>query len=85
MAPPSAIEVTAESDTSGITIPDPLIAPITSNEIFGRRKKANNSQWVLAAGCDTANFRHKSYSHKPKAKRWDRECSCSFKVPDLIV
>jgi len=79
MAPPSAIEVTAETDTSGITLPNPLTAPITSNDIFGRRKKASNSQWGTAAASDTANFRLKSYEKKPKAKRWDREChlSCS--------
>jgi aromatic amino acid aminotransferase I len=73
MAPPSAIEVTAESDISGITIPNPLAAPIASNEILGRREKAARTQWALAAGCDTANFRQKSYAHKPKAKRWDRK------------
>jgi len=73
MAPPSAIEVSAESDTTGITIPNPLIAPITSNDIFGRRKKANKSQWGIAAASDTANFRLKSYEKKPKAKRWDRK------------
>ncbi|KAH4057364.1 hypothetical protein HBI38_117920 [Parastagonospora nodorum] len=71
MAPPSAIEVSAETDTSGITIPNPLTAPITSNDIFGRRKKALQSQWGIAAASDTANFRQKSYENKPKAKRWD--------------
>jgi aromatic amino acid aminotransferase I len=75
MAPPSAIEVSAETDTSGITIPNPLTAPITSNDIFGRRKKALQSQWGIAAASDTANFRQKSYENKPKAKRWEREFS----------
>jgi aromatic amino acid aminotransferase I len=73
MAPPSAIEVSAETDTTGITIPNPLTAPITSNNIFGRRKKANKSQWGIAAASDTANFRQKSYENKPKAKCWDRK------------
>jgi hypothetical protein len=73
MAPPSAIEVSAETDTTGVTIPNPLTAPITSNDILGRRKKANKSQWGIAAGSNTANFRQKSYENKPKAKRWDRK------------
>lgn len=72
MAPPSAIEVSAVTDTSGITLPDPLAAPFQSNEILGRRKKTSNSQWMVAAPSDTANFRLKSYDSKPLAKRWDR-------------
>jgi aromatic amino acid aminotransferase I len=71
MAPPSAIEVSAVTDTTGITASNPLTAPITSNDIFGRRKKASNSQWGIAAASDTANFRLRSYEGKPKAKRWD--------------
>ncbi|KAF2266018.1 PLP-dependent transferase [Lojkania enalia] len=71
MAPPSAIDVTGETDTSGITIPDPLSAPVKSNEIFGRRRKADKSQWGVAAHADTINFRQRSYDHKPKAKQWD--------------
>jgi aromatic amino acid aminotransferase I len=73
MAPPSAIEVSAETDTTGVTIPNPLTAPIGSNEILGRRKKTNKSQWGIAAASDTANFRLKAYDSKPKAKRWDRK------------
>jgi aromatic amino acid aminotransferase I len=73
MAPPSAIEVTAESDTSGFTLPNPLTAPVQSNEIHGRRKKTNKAQWGTAAPADTANFRLRSHSHKPMAKKWDRE------------
>lgn len=72
MAPPSAIEVSAVTDTSGVTIPNPLTAPVKSNEIHGRRKKTNKGQWGVAAPSDTANFRLKSYDHKPKARRWDR-------------
>jgi aromatic amino acid aminotransferase I len=73
MAPPSAIEVSAETDTSGVMIPNPLTAPITSNDIYGRRKKMNKSQWGIAAASDTANFRQKTYENKPKAKRWARK------------
>lgn len=68
------MEVTAETDTTGITLPNPLTAQIASNDIFGRRKKASSSQWGTAAASDTANFRIKSYENKPKAKRWDRKC-----------
>ncbi|KAH8732841.1 pyridoxal phosphate-dependent transferase [Phaeosphaeriaceae sp. PMI808] len=71
MAPPSAVEVSAESDTTGFTIPTPLTLPIASNDILGRRKKANKSQWGIAAASDTANFRLKMYDNKPKAKRWN--------------
>ncbi|KAF1840037.1 aromatic amino acid aminotransferase 1 [Cucurbitaria berberidis CBS 394.84] len=71
MAPPSAIEVSAVTDTSGIIIPDPLTAPVQSNEILGRRNKTNRSQWGVAAPSNTANFRLKSYDHRPKAKRWE--------------
>jgi len=70
--PPSAIQVTAVTDTSGVTLPDPLSAPVESNEIHGRRRKTNKSQWVVAAPSDTSNFRMKSYHDKPMAKRWDR-------------
>lgn len=73
MAPPAAIEVEAVTDTTGVTLPNPLSAPVKSNEINGRRRKTDKSQWGVAAPSDTANFRHKSYDHKPKAKRWDRE------------
>jgi aromatic amino acid aminotransferase I len=79
MAPPSAIEVLAETDTTGITIPNPLTAPIASNDILGRRKQTNRTQWGIAAASDTANFRLKSYESKRKAKRWDRkDCPHDF-------
>jgi aromatic amino acid aminotransferase I len=73
MAPPSAIEVEAVTDTTGVTLPDPLAADVKSNEIYGRRKKTDKRQWGVAAPADSANFRHKSYEHKPLAKRWDRK------------
>ncbi|KAF2786405.1 aromatic amino acid aminotransferase 1 [Melanomma pulvis-pyrius CBS 109.77] len=71
MAPPSAIEVQAVTDTSGVTIPDPLSAPVKSNEINGRRKKTVKGQWGTAAPADSVNFRQRSHEHKPKARRWD--------------
>lgn len=77
MAPPSAIdpppEVTAISDTAGVTLPDFLAAPIKSNEIGLRRRKARAGQWGIAAPSDTRDFRFRKYEGKPKAKRWDRK------------
>ncbi|KAL6711995.1 Aromatic/aminoadipate aminotransferase 1 [Coniothyrium glycines] len=70
MAPPSAIEVSGETDTTGITLPNPFTAPVASNEIHGRRKLAKPSQWGVAAPSDTANFRLRDYNGKPKAKQW---------------
>ncbi|KAF2118560.1 pyridoxal phosphate-dependent transferase [Lophiotrema nucula] len=71
MAPPGAIEVEAVTDTTGVTLPDPLAAPIQSNEIYGRRRKHLKNQWGVAAPADSKNFRHKDYDDKPLAKRWD--------------
>jgi aromatic amino acid aminotransferase I len=72
MAPPSAIEVEAVTDTSSVIIPNPLSVPIKSNDILGRRKKSDKKQWGTAAPADTSHFRLKNYEGKPKAKRWDR-------------
>ncbi|KAF2186864.1 PLP-dependent transferase [Zopfia rhizophila CBS 207.26] len=75
MAPPSAIAVEAVTDTSGVTLPDPLSASVKSNEIYGRRRKTDKSQWGVAAPSDSVNFRYHSHDHKPKAKRWDHHVS----------
>ena len=72
MAPPSAIEVSAVSDTTGVTLPNPLTAPVQSNDIYGRRKKTDRSQWGIAAPANTANFRLRPHAHKPKAKSFER-------------
>ncbi|KAF2705359.1 aromatic amino acid aminotransferase 1 [Pleomassaria siparia CBS 279.74] len=72
MPPPSAIHVEAVTDTAGITLPDPLTAPIKSNEIYGRRKKTAKGQWSVAAPSDSVNFRYSPRGgDKPMAKRWD--------------
>lgn len=73
MAPPAATEVEAVTDTTGVTLPDPLAVGVKSNEINGRRKKTVKSQWGVAAPADSVNFRHGDHGHKPNAKRWDRE------------
>jgi aromatic amino acid aminotransferase I len=74
MAPPSATEVEAVTDTTGVTLPDPLSMNMKSNEINGRRRKTVKGQWGVAAPADSVNFRQKEHGHKPMAKRWDREC-----------
>ncbi|KAF2013370.1 PLP-dependent transferase [Aaosphaeria arxii CBS 175.79] len=75
MAPPAAIEVEAVTDTTGVTLPNPLAAPLKSNEIYGRRRKTDKKQWGVAAPSNSAHFRHGSCDHKPKAKRWDNYLS----------
>jgi len=73
MSPPAAIvEVEGVTDTAGVTLPDPLSVPIKINEIYGRRRKTEKSQWGVAAPADSAKFKHHPQDHKPRAKRWDR-------------
>ncbi|KAF1992113.1 aromatic amino acid aminotransferase 1 [Aulographum hederae CBS 113979] len=73
MSPPSAIDIDVEAvtDTQGITIPDPLQLPLRANEIFGRRKKTEKSQWGVAAPSSSAKFKADVGSGKPMARRWD--------------
>lgn len=72
MAPPGAIDVDAITDTTGVTLPDPLSVPVKQNDIYGRRRKSEKSAWGVAAPADTMKYRQKSYEDKPMAKRWDR-------------
>jgi aromatic amino acid aminotransferase I / 2-aminoadipate transaminase len=72
MSPPAALEVEAVTDTIGVTKPYALSKPIKSNEINGRRRKTEKTQWVTAAHADSASFRHRNYDDRPLAKRWDR-------------
>ncbi|KAF2836494.1 PLP-dependent transferase [Patellaria atrata CBS 101060] len=71
MAPPSATEVDAVTDTQGVTLPDPLTAPITANDAYGRRKKYQKSHWGVAAPAHSDMFKSPRQMTKPKAKRWD--------------
>ena len=73
--PPAAIEVEAVTDTTAVTIPDPFTAPLKTNELYGRRRKTEKSQWGVAAPVNTANFQHQKHDLKPMAKRWDRKSS----------
>lgn len=74
MAPPAAIEVEAVTDTTAVTLPNPLTAPVKTNDQYGR-KKTDKSQWGTAAPADSVTFRRRKYDDKPKAKRWDRTYS----------
>lgn len=73
--PPAAIEVKAVTDTTAVTIPNPFTAPLKTNELYGRRRKTEKSQWSVAAPANSANFQLQKHDHKPMAKRWDRKSS----------
>jgi hypothetical protein len=73
--PPAAIEVEAVTDTTAVTISDPFTAPLKTNELYGRRRKTEKSQWGVAAPVNTANFQLQRHDLKPMAKRWDRKSS----------
>ncbi|KAF2099648.1 PLP-dependent transferase [Rhizodiscina lignyota] len=73
------LEVEAVTDTEGVTIPNPLLQPLKINEINGRRKRAEDSQWVVAAPSNTSSFKLHSSKGKPKARRWDHILSAESK------
>jgi hypothetical protein len=83
MTPPAAIEVAGITDTQGTIIPDPFLLPLRANKVYGRRKKALNSQWGIAAPARSSSFKHATFKSKPKAKRWDREQARIIAVPEL--
>lgn len=68
-------EVEAVTDTSGVTVPNPFLQPLKVNEIHGRRKRAEKSQWGVAAHASSASFKSISEKGKPKARRWDHYLS----------
>lgn len=82
MAPPAAIDVLPESDTTTFTQPDRL----TIQGVAKRRAAEGRLVAGVAAIADVERFKGRSvHAHKPKAKRWDREyffffsyCICSF-------
>lgn len=72
MAPPAAIDVLPESDTSTFTLPDRL----TIQGVAKRRAAEGRLVAGVAALADVDRFKgRKAHAHKPKAKRWDREYS----------
>ena len=89
MAPPGAIdpapEVTAITDTAAVTLPDFLAAPIQSNEIGKRRRKARAGQWGIAAPSDSRDFRFRNYEGKPMAKRLDREYNFLYTLDAVLT
>lgn len=74
MAPPGVdIEVCAVTDTSAITIPEPLLLAG-----IGKRRTAYGKLVAgIAAVADVESFKGAtSHSHKPLARRWDRMFAC---------
>ena len=70
MAPLAAIDVLPESDTSTFTLPDRL----TIQGVAKRRAAEGRLVAGVAALADVDRFKGRSvHSHKPKARRWDRE------------
>jgi hypothetical protein len=88
MAPPTAIDVEAVTDTEAIVMPDPL----TVNGVSARRAKAGKLIAGVAAATSSDQFKtpvsipplthvfglakqvsnESQSTWKPKAKRWDR-------------
>ena len=74
MAPPAAIEVLAESDTSTFTVPDRL----TIQNVAKRRVASGKLIAGVAAVADVDAFKGRTaHLHKPKAKRFD----CKWSPP----
>ena len=75
--PPAAIEeVEALTDTEGTANLDPFLLPLKVNQIDGRRKKYEKSQWGTAASSCSAQFKSSTpFKNKPRAKRWDHHFS----------
>ena len=72
MAPPAAIDVLPESDTSTFTLPDRL----TIQGVAKRRAAEGRLIAGVAAVADIERFKGRTvHSHKAKARRWDRKCS----------
>jgi len=64
------VEVKAVTDTSAITVPEPL----TLLGIGTRRSAAGRLVAGVAANADVELFKgHIHHQHKNKAKRWDRK------------
>ena len=79
MSPPIALDVTVEgvTDTSGVTIPDPILMNGDSNPVFTiddvlphRQKSAKMPAGVAPFGSSDM-FKSKACFKKPKSKRWD--------------
>jgi aromatic amino acid aminotransferase I len=70
MAPPAAIEVLPESDTSTFTLPDRL----TIQGVAKRRAVEGRLIAGVAAVADIERFKGRTvHAHKAKARRWDRK------------
>lgn len=69
MPPPPAAEAVGVTDTTGLTLPDPL----TINNVEALRTKQGRLVAGVAAKADIELFKGIGrHTHKPKAKNWDR-------------
>ncbi|GAB7364446.1 hypothetical protein MBLNU230_g4987t1 [Neophaeotheca triangularis] len=76
MAPPSAIEVVPETDTTAFTMPDPL----TVSSVSKRRAATGKLIAGVAAVADVDAYKGRtSHLHKPKAKRLDHRLTAESK------
>ena len=77
MAPPAAIEVLPESDTSTFTIPDRL----TIQSVAKRRAASGKLLAGVAAAANVGTFKGQTHHlHKSKAKRWDDRLTAEAKA-----
>lgn len=77
MAPPAAIDVLPESDTSTFTLPDRL----TIQGVAKRRAAEGRLVAGVAAIADVDRFKGRAvHAHKQKARRWDRKFVSSLLV-----
>ncbi|KAK3615874.1 Aromatic/aminoadipate aminotransferase 1 [Elasticomyces elasticus] len=76
MAPPSAIEVLPETDTSTFTVPDRL----TIQAIAKRRAASGKLIAGVAAAADIGSFKGRTHHlHKHPANRWDHRLTAEAK------
>ncbi|KAL1585930.1 hypothetical protein WHR41_04998 [Cladosporium halotolerans] len=83
MAPPAAIDVLPESDTSTFTLPDRL----TIQSVAKRRAAEGRLVAGVAAIADVDRFKGRNvHAHKSKAKRWDHRFSLesSTRLPSSL-
>ncbi|KAK4985766.1 Aromatic/aminoadipate aminotransferase 1 [Elasticomyces elasticus] len=72
MPPPSAVEVTAESDTSALT----ALSPLSLKGVSKRRAATGRLIAGVAAEANVESFKGATqHLHKPKAKTWDHHFS----------
>ncbi|KAL9086193.1 MAG: hypothetical protein Q9165_007258 [Trypethelium subeluteriae] len=71
MAPPIAIHVEAETDTSALTI----LGPLTLDSVANRRSASGKLVAGVAASVPSSTFKGNAHEKKHKAKNWDYRLS----------